>query len=83
MHHEDEFGTGRISVADARKLKVVDVMMLETLVDEPAVAYLAEESKYLAYPFVSKHEHYSAKVGGAIPATKETKYRNRSKPLAD
>ena len=37
MHHEDELGTGRISVADARKLKVGDVMMLETLVDEPAV----------------------------------------------
>mgnify|MGYP001168191705 FL=1 len=83
MHHEDEFGTGRISVADARKLKVGDVMMLETLVDEPAVVYLAEEPKYLAYPCVSKHGHNSAKVAGAIPATEETKYRNRSKPLAD
>ncbi|MBT7547474.1 MAG: hypothetical protein HN611_02255 [Gemmatimonadetes bacterium] len=78
-----ELGTGQISVADARKLKVGDVMTLETLVDEPAVVYLAEEPKYLAYPCVSKHGHNSVKVAGAIPATEETKYRNRSKPLAD
>ncbi len=78
-----ELGTGRISVADARKLRVGDVMTLETLVDEPAVVYLAEEPKYLGYPCVSKHGHNSVKVAGAIPATEEAKYRNRSKPLVD
>ena len=78
-----ELGTGQISVADARKLKVGDVMTLEALVDEPAVVYLAEEPKYLAYPCVSKHGNNSVKMAGAIPATEETKYCNRSKPLAD
>ena len=78
-----ELGTGQISVADARKLKVGDVMTLETQTDEPAVVYVDDEPKYLAYPCVSKHGHNAVKVAGAIPASQEKTYRNRSKALAD
>lgn len=72
-----EVGTGKISVADARRLKAGDVIVLETHADELAVVYVDDKPKYLGYACTSKHGKNSVKVAGLVPATEQEKYRNR------
>ena len=72
-----EVGTGKISVADARRLKAGDVIVLETHADELAVVYVDDKPKYLGYACTSKHGKNSVKAAGLVPATEQEQYRNR------
>ena len=72
-----EMGAGKISVADARRLKAGDVIVLETHPDELAVVHVDDKPKYLGYACRSKHGKNSVKVVGLVPASEQEKYRNR------
>ena len=72
-----EMGAGKISVADARRLKAGDVIVLETHPDELAVVHVDDKPKYLSYACRSKHGKNSVKVAGVVPASEQEKYRNR------
>ncbi|MFC1526278.1 flagellar motor switch protein FliM [Candidatus Latescibacterota bacterium] len=75
-----ELGRGTISVAEARKARVGDVIELETEVDEPVVVFVGEEPKYLGVPFTGKHDKTTIKIASAIPPEEEGTYKSRACP---
>ena len=76
-----ELGSGTIGVEAARRLRVGDVVQLETQTDEPAVVYVGDEPKYLGVPFAGPHDRKTVKVARVIPWNEEELYKNRSRPV--
>jgi flagellar motor switch protein FliM len=76
-----ELGRGRITVGEARRVQVGDVLALETHSDEPAVLCVDEEPKFVGLPFTGPHGNTTVKIADAIDPLDEELYVNRCRPV--
>jgi flagellar motor switch protein FliM len=76
-----ELGRGQLSVGQARKVQVGDVLTLQTQTDEPVVLFVGEEPKYLGVPFTGPHGKTTVKISEVIHPQDEELYVNRSCPV--
>ena len=76
-----ELGRGRLSVGEARRVQVGDVLQLDTQTDEPVVLFVEERPKFLGLPFTGPHGKTTLKIAEVIPASDEELYINRSRPV--
>jgi len=75
-----ELGRGTLSVGEARRAKVGDVLLLETHTDEPSVLFVDERPKFLGLPFAGPHGKKTVKIAEVIDPADEEVYVNRSRP---
>ena len=76
-----EFARGTMSIEEARRAKVGDVLQMETQRDEPTVIFVDDEPKLLGLPFTNKHGKITVKVSEVIPPSQEEIYKNKSRPV--
>ncbi len=70
-----ELGRAQLSLSEARSLRAGDILCLSARQSEPAVVWIGEKPKYLAYPFAGKGGRLKLKVAGEIPRDQEGRYR--------
>ena len=76
-----ELARGQLTLGEARRLQVGDVLCADTEVDEPAVIYINQEPKYLARP-CQERGRMKTRIVGTIPSEdEEYLWKNRSKPV--
>ncbi len=78
-----ELGRGQLSLGEARRLQVGDVVLSEAHCDDPAVVFVGDEPKLLARPCAGDNGHIKVRVAGTIPPEWEEHFRNRCRPLHD
>ena len=76
-----ELGRGQLSVGEARRVQVGDVLRLDTHKDEPVVLFVGEQPKYLGLPFTGPHGKTTVKIADVIHPSDEELYVNRSRPV--
>ena len=76
-----ELGRGQISVGEARRARVGDILKLDTQKDQPAVVFVGEQPKYLGVPFTGPHGKTTIKIAEVIHPADEELYVNRSRPV--
>ena len=70
-----EVGRGQVTLEEARRLQVGDVVKLDTHRDEPAVLFIGNQPKYKVLPFSERDGRMAVKVAGEIAAADEEAYR--------
>lgn len=70
-----ELGRGQLSLAEARALKVGDVIGLDRKTEEPVPVFVGGDAKFLGWPCASKHGHNAVKVAGALPPERQDSLR--------
>ncbi len=70
-----ELGRSELTLAEARQLKVGDVLTLDSGPDEPLPVFVGDEPRYLGWPCTSPRGHNALKVAGEITAENEGDYR--------
>jgi flagellar motor switch protein FliM len=70
-----ELGRSELSLAQARALKVGDVVGLDRKTDEPVPVFVGGDAKFLGWPCASAHGLNAVKVAGALPAEREDGFR--------
>ncbi len=76
-----EFARGTISIEEARRIRLGDVIEMETQADEPTVIFVDAEPKFLGLPFTNEHGKMAVKVSEVIPPNREEIYKNKSRPI--
>ena len=76
-----ELGRGQLSVGEARRAKVGDVLELDTQKDDPVVLFVGEQPKYRGLPFTGPHGKTTIKIAEVIHPADEELYVNRSLPV--
>ena len=76
-----ELGRGQLSVGEARRARVGDVLQLDTLKDEPVVLFVGDEPKFLGVPFTGPHGRTTIKIAEVIHPADEELYVNRSRSV--
>jgi flagellar motor switch protein FliM len=76
-----ELGRGQVSVGEARRAQVGDVLQLETEKDQPVVVFVGEQPKFLGLPFTGPHGKTTIKISEVIHPADEELYVNRSRPV--
>ena len=76
-----ELGRSQVSVGEARRAKVGDVLPLDTHTDEPVVVFVEEEPKFLGLPFTNQHGRTTVKIAEVIDPADEERYVNRCRPV--
>ena len=76
-----ELGRSTLSIGEARRTQVGDVLRLDTYSDEPAVVFVDGEPKFLGLPFTGPHGHTMVKVSAVIDPAEEEVYANRCRPV--
>jgi flagellar motor switch protein FliM len=64
-----ELGQIRITVGEARRLRVGDVLSVPTRRADPAVVYVGGQPKYLAYPFADEGGALKLKIAGEVASS--------------
>ncbi len=70
-----ELGRSQLSLAEARALKVGDVIGLDRKTDEPVPVFVGGDAKFLGWPCASKHGLNAVKVAGALPPERKDSFR--------
>ncbi len=76
-----ELGRGQLSVGEARRAQVGDVLQLDAQKDQPVVLFVGEEPKYLGVPFTGPHGKTTIKISEVIHPADEELYVNHSRPV--
>ena len=76
-----ELGRGQLSVGEARRAQVGDVLQLDTETDDAVVLFVEERPKYLGLPFTGSHGKMTVKITDVIDPSDEEVYINRSRPV--
>ncbi|MFC1526012.1 flagellar motor switch protein FliM [Candidatus Latescibacterota bacterium] len=76
-----ELGRGQLSVGEARRAQVGDVLKLDKQTDEPVVLFVEEQPKFLGLPFTGPHGKTTVKIIEAIDPSDEELHVNRSRPV--
>ena len=61
-------------MAEAEGLRPGDVIRTSTRLEDPAVVYVGNRPKYLAYPFAAADGEVRLKVAKKIPPEEEERY---------
>ena len=69
-----ELGRTRISLAEAERLRVGDIIRLPVRVVEPVTAYLGGKPKFLARPFAEENGELKLQVAGRVPRHLQARY---------
>ena len=76
-----ELGRGQLSVGEARRAQVGDVLQLDTQTDDPVVLFVEERPKYLGLPFTGPHGKTTIKICDVIDPSDEEIYVNLCRPV--
>ena len=70
-----EVARGQISLEEARRMQVGDVVKLDTHRDEKAILFIGNQPKYRALPFAEKDGRMAVKIAGEIAPEDEEGHR--------
>ena len=76
-----ELGRSQLSVGEARRVQVGDVLQLDTHKDEPVVLFVGNEPKFVGLPFTGTHGKTTVKISEVIHPADEELYVNRSRAV--